>query len=246
MLKNKMKKILCGVTVCVTVCSQVIFPQAVFAATKKAVEKAGEEFVAAMEADADGSAELTAESVDSGNAEQNAANGTVDSTGTDAEVSSENVDTDVSAEESVDNSEKDDSETEEEAQSGPTEEELRAQIVDFALQFEGNPYVYGGTSLTNGADCSGFVMSVFAQFGYSLPRVAADQYYQSVQKSVADLEPGDLVFYGSGISHVALYIGDGQIIHASTSASGIKISNYDYETPVGVGTYIESDGFYGE
>ena len=191
-----MKKILCGVTVCVTVCSQVIFPQAVFAATKKAVEKAGEEFVAAMEADAD---------------------------------------------ESVDNSE-----TEEEAQSGPTEEELRAQIVDFALQFEGNPYVYGGTSLTNGADCSGFVMSVFAQFGYSLPRVAADQYYQSVQKSVADLEPGDLVFYGSGISHVALYIGDGQIIHASTSASGIKISNYDYETPVGVGTYIESDGFYGE
>ena len=213
MLKNKMKKILCGVVICVTVCSQVIFPQAVFAATKKAVEKAGEEFVAAMEADADES----------------------------AEVSSENVDTDVSAEESVDNSE-----TEEEAQSGPTEEELRAQIVDFALQFEGNPYVYGGTSLTNGADCSGFVMSVFAQFGYSLPRVAADQYYQSVQKSVADLEPGDLVFYGSGISHVALYIGDGQIIHASTSASGIKISNYDYETPVGVGTYIESDGFYGE
>ena len=213
MLKNKMKKILCGVAICVTVCSQVIFPQAVFAATKKAVEKAGEEFVAAMEADADES----------------------------AEVSSENVDTDVSAEESVDNSE-----TEEEAQSGPTEEELRAQIVDFALQFEGNPYVYGGTSLANGADCSGFVMSVFAQFGYSLPRVAADQYYQSVQKSVADLEPGDLVFYGSGISHVALYIGDGQIIHASTSASGIKISNYDYETPVGVGTYIESDGFYGE
>lgn len=182
MLKNKMKKILCGVAICVTVCSQVIFPQAVFAATKKAVEKAGEEFVAAMEADADES----------------------------AEVSSENVDTDVSAEESVDNSE-----TEEEAQSGPTEEELRAQIVDFALQFEGNPYVYGGTSLTNGADCSGFVMSVFAQFGYSLPRVAADQYYQSVQKSVADLEPGDLVFYGSGISHVALYIGDGQIIHAA-------------------------------
>lgn len=246
MLKNKMKKILCGVTVCVTVCSQVIFPQAVFAATKKAVEKAGEEFVAAVEADADESAELTAESVDSENAEQTVESGTAVSADTGAEVSSENVDTDVSAEESVDNSEKDDSETEEEAQSGPTEEELRAQIVEFALQFEGNPYVYGGTSLTNGADCSGFVMSVFAQFGYSLPRVAADQYYQSVQKSVADLEPGDLVFYGSGISHVALYIGDGQIIHASTSASGIKISNYDYETPVGVGTYIESDGFYGE
>ena len=246
MLKNKMKKILCGIAVCATVCSQVIFPQAVFAATKKAVEKAGEEFVAAMEADVDENAEPTAESADSQNAEQNVEKDTVASTGTDAEVSSENVDTDVSTEESVDNSEKDDSETEEEVQSGPTEEELRAQIVEFALQFEGNPYVYGGTSLTNGADCSGFVMSVFAQFGYSLPRVAADQYYQSVQKSVADLEPGDLVFYGSGISHVALYIGNGQIIHASTSASGIKISNYDYETPVGVGTYIESDGFYGE
>ncbi len=150
MLKNKMKKILCGVTVCVTVCSQVIFPQAVFAATKKAVEKAGEEFVAAMEADADESAELTAESVDSENAEQTVESGTAVSADTGAEVSSENVDTDVSAEESVDNSE-----TEEEAQSGPTEEELRAQIVDFALQFEGNPYVYGGTSLTNGADCSG-------------------------------------------------------------------------------------------
>ena len=78
-----------------------------------------------------------------------------------------------------------------EAEEVLSEEELRQQIVDFALQFEGNPYVYGGTSLTNGADCSGFVMSVFAQFGYSLPRVAADQYYQSVQKSVADLEPGD-------------------------------------------------------
>lgn len=118
--------------------------------------------------------------------------------------------------------------------------------MDFALQFEGNPYVYGGTSLTNGADCSGFVMSVFAQFGYSLPRVAADQYNQSAKKSVEDLEPGDLIFYGSGISHVALYIGNGQIIHASTSASGIKISNYDYEAPVGVGTYIEADGFFSE
>lgn len=115
----------------------------------------------------------------------------------------------------------------------------RKEVVDFALQFEGNPYVYGGTSLTNGADCSGFVMSVFAEFGYSLPRVAADQYYASTVKDIQDIEQGDLVFYGSGgITHVALYIGDGQIIHASTSASGIKVSNYDYEQPVGVGTYL--------
>ena len=173
MLKNKMKKLICGITMCITVCSQMSFPQIAFAATKAAVEKAGEAFVAGMTETA-------------------------------------------------------------EAEEVLSEEELRQQIVDFALQFEGNPYVYGGTSLTNGADCSGFVMSVFAQFGYSLPRVAADQYNQSVKKSVGDLEPGDLVFYGSGISHVALYIGNGQIIHASTSASGIKISNYDYEAPVGV------------
>ena len=185
MLKNKMKKLICGMTMCITVCSQMIFPQTAFAATKAAVEKAGEAFVAGMTETA-------------------------------------------------------------EAEEVLSEEELRQQIVDFALQFEGNPYVYGGTSLTNGADCSGFVMSVFAQFGYSLPRVAADQYNQSAKKSVEDLEPGDLIFYGSGISHVALYIGNGQIIHGSTSASGIKISNYDYEAPVGVGTHIEADGFFSE
>lgn len=116
----------------------------------------------------------------------------------------------------------------------------RREIVDFALQFEGNPYVYGGTSLTNGADCSGFVMSVFKEFGYELPRVAAAQYESSVKKNISEIEVGDLVFYGSGgIGHVALYIGDGKIIHASTSATGIKISDYDYETPAGIGTYLK-------
>ena len=117
---------------------------------------------------------------------------------------------------------------------------LRNKVVDFALQFEGNPYVYGGTSLTKGADCSGFVMSVFKEFGYSLPRVAGAQYEASRKKDISQIETGDLVFYGSGaISHVALYIGDGKIIHASTSASGIKISDYDYERPAGVGTYLK-------
>lgn len=115
----------------------------------------------------------------------------------------------------------------------------RQEIVDFALQFEGNPYVYGGTSLTNGTDCSGFTMSVFREFGYELPRVAAAQYEASRKKEISELEAGDLVFYGAGISHVALYIGDGKIIHASTSASGIKISDYDYETPAGVGTFVK-------
>lgn len=121
-----------------------------------------------------------------------------------------------------------------------TAEETRQEIVDFALQFEGNPYVYGGTSLTNGADCSGFVMSVFKEFGYELPRVAAAQKDSAQVKPVEDIEPGDLVFYGDyGIDHVALYIGDEKIIHASTAATGIKISDYNYREPAAVGTYIE-------
>lgn len=115
----------------------------------------------------------------------------------------------------------------------------RQEVVDFALQFEGNPYVYGGTSLTNGADCSGFVMSVFANFGYSLPRVAAAQCDASSKKDISQIEPGDLVFYGDyGIDHVALYIGNGQIIHASGAATGIKISAYDYRQPTAIGTYM--------
>ena len=117
--------------------------------------------------------------------------------------------------------------------------EKRRGIVDFALQFVGNPYVYGGTSLTNGADCSGFVMSVFAEFGYELPRVAAAQCSASEKKSIADIEVGDLVFYGEGcIDHVALYIGDGKIVHASTAATGIKVSDYDYRAPAAVGSFV--------
>lgn len=116
----------------------------------------------------------------------------------------------------------------------------RQEIADFALQFVGNPYVYGGTSLTNGADCSGFVMSVFAQFGYELPRVAAAQCAASQKKSAEEIEVGDLVFYGDGgIDHVAFYIGDGKIVHASTAATGIKVSDYNYRTPAAVGTFVE-------
>lgn len=116
----------------------------------------------------------------------------------------------------------------------------RQEVVDFALQFEGNPYVYGGTSLTNGADCSGFVMAVFKEFGCELPRVAAAQCDASVKKDLSQLEVGDLIFYGDyGIDHVALYIGGGQIIHASTSATGIKISEAFYRQPAAVGTFLD-------
>ena len=82
-------------------------------------------------------------------------------------------------------------------------------------------------------------MSVFKEFGYELPRVAAAQYESSQKKELSDIEVGDLVFYGSNIYHVGLYIGDEKIIHASTSASGIKVSDYDFETPSGVGTYLK-------
>ena len=115
----------------------------------------------------------------------------------------------------------------------------RQAVADFAVQFVGNPYVWGGTSLTNGADCSGFVMSVFANFGYELPRVAAAQYSASQKRDLSQMEVGDLVFYGSGISHVALYIGDGKGVHALNSNKGIVITDYNYDTPVGVGSYME-------
>lgn len=111
---------------------------------------------------------------------------------------------------------------------------LRAQMVAYAKQFLGNPYVWGGTSLTNGTDCSGFTMGIYRKFGYSLPRVSGSQAGSGRSVSSSGAKPGDLVFYGSGsrISHVAMYIGNGQVIHASTTRTGIKISNMNYRTPV--------------
>ncbi|MCM1157182.1 MAG: NlpC/P60 family protein [Bacteroidales bacterium] len=100
-------------------------------------------------------------------------------------------------------------------------------IANFAVQYVGYPYVYGGTSLTNGADCSGFVQTVFANFGYSLPRVASDQANAGSAISVDSIQPGDLLFY-HGFGHVAIYIGGGQVVHASNAATGIKISAYNY------------------
>ena len=112
--------------------------------------------------------------------------------------------------------------------------EMGVAVAEYGLQFVGNPYVYGGTSLTNGADCSGFVLSIFAKYGISMPRVAAAQATVGTSISADQLLPGDLIFYGKGgyINHVAIYIGGGQVIHASTERTGIKISNYNYRTPV--------------
>ena len=117
--------------------------------------------------------------------------------------------------------------------------DLGQQIASYAVQFVGNPYVYGGTSLTNGADCSGFVQSVFANFGIGLFRTAASQASGGTSVSLDSLQAGDLLFYSSSgsVDHVALYIGGGQIVHAANSASGIIISNAYYSTPVAARRY---------
>lgn len=111
-----------------------------------------------------------------------------------------------------------------------------SSIVSYAMQFLGNRYVYGGTSLTNGTDCSGFTMGVYAHFGYSLPRTSGAQAAATRTVSPGSECVGDLFFYGSGsVSHVALYIGNGQIIHASNHRDGIKISSAYYRKPIKIG-----------
>lgn len=126
------------------------------------------------------------------------------------------------------------SETPSEAPADVPASPLGVDVANYALQFVGNPYVYGGTSLTNGADCSGFVMKVYEHFGYSIPRTADVQGTVGTEVSISALAPGDLVFYDHGtgsIKHVGLYIGNGQIVHASNSTTGIIVSNMNYSTP---------------
>ncbi len=113
--------------------------------------------------------------------------------------------------------------------------DVRVELVEYAKQFLGNPYVWGGTSLTKGADCSGFVLSVFKKFGVSLSHSSRAQANEGTKIKTSELQPGDLVFYGNSkgtINHVAIYIGGGQVIHASNPKSGIKISKTTYRTPV--------------
>lgn len=119
----------------------------------------------------------------------------------------------------------------------PTEESasLRSRIVNYAMKFLGNPYVWGGTSLTKGADCSGFTMSVMKNFGISLPHYSGSQAKSGKRIKSSEMRPGDLVFYGNNrgkINHVAMYIGNGQVINAASRRSGIKISTWNYRTPI--------------
>ena len=118
--------------------------------------------------------------------------------------------------------------------------DVRASVVSYALQFVGNRYVWGGTSLENGIDCSGFTMRILGKYGISLPHSSKAQPSYGTKISASEAKPGDLFFYGSGrsISHVAIYIGNGQIVHASNKRDGIKVSNAYYRNPICVTRYL--------
>lgn len=118
--------------------------------------------------------------------------------------------------------------------------DVRVDLVQYAKQFVGNPYVWGGASLTNGADCSGFTMSIYKKYGVSLPHHAASQAQLGTKISLSEAQPGDLVFYAKNgvVNHVAIYIGSGQVIHASSPKTGIKISSVNYRTVACVRRYL--------
>ncbi len=118
--------------------------------------------------------------------------------------------------------------------------DVRVDLVQYAKQFVGNPYVWGGTSLTKGADCSGFTLSIYKKYGVSLPHHAASQAQMGTKVDYSSAQPGDLVFYAKNgrINHVAIYIGNGQVIHASSPKTGIKISSWNYRTPAGIRRYL--------
>ena len=118
--------------------------------------------------------------------------------------------------------------------------DVRVNMVQYAKQFVGNPYVWGGASLTNGTDCSGFTMSIYKKYGVSLPHHAASQAQLGTKIDISSAQPGDLVFYAKNgsINHVAMYIGNGQVIHASSPKTGIKISSWNYRTPACIRRYL--------
>jgi hypothetical protein len=111
--------------------------------------------------------------------------------------------------------------------------DTRVSLVEYAKQFVGNPYVWGGTSLTKGCDCSGFVLSIYKKYGVTLPHHAATQANYGTKVDDSTIRPGDLIFYSKGgrINHVGIYIGNGQVLHASSPKTGIKISSMYYRQP---------------
>lgn len=159
-------------------------------------------------------------------------------TGEIAKTDGSKSNSDTSAEQSPETSSKTDASSEADTGKANTDKpassagsSLGQQIAAYGCQFIGNPYVYGGTSLTNGTDCSGFTQAVYAHFGISIPRDSTSQRFAGKEVSYAEAQPGDIICYAG---HVGLYIGNGQIVHASTEKTGIKISNATYRTILSV------------
>ena len=120
--------------------------------------------------------------------------------------------------------------------------DIQMEICEYARQFVGNPYRWGGTSLTKGADCSGFTLSVYANYGVSLPHSSKAQANCGTRIDLSELQPGDLVFYGGkNIHHVAMYIGNGQVVHAQSTNTGIVVSSMNYNTPTRAVRILELD-----
>ena len=120
--------------------------------------------------------------------------------------------------------------------------DIQMEVCEYALQFVGNPYVWGGTSLTRGADCSGFTLSVYRNYGVSLPHSSKAQANCGERIDFSELQPGDLVFYGGkNIHHVAMYIGNGQVVHAQSANTGIVVSSMYYNTPTRAVRVLELD-----
>lgn len=118
--------------------------------------------------------------------------------------------------------------------------DVRMELCEYAKQFVGNPYVYGGTSLTNGADCSGFTLTLMGKYGVKLPHSARAQSKMGTHVDLEDIRPGDLVFYSSegSVNHVALYIGNNQVVHASNPKNGIRLSKLHYRTINNVRSFL--------
>lgn len=120
--------------------------------------------------------------------------------------------------------------------------DIQMEICEYARQFVGNPYRWGGTSLTKGADCSGFTLSVYGKYGVSLPHSSKAQANCGTRIDVSEVQPGDLVFYGgSNIHHVAMYIGNGQVVHAQSEKTGIVVSSMYYNTPTRAVRILQAD-----
>lgn len=120
--------------------------------------------------------------------------------------------------------------------------DIQMEICEYARQFVGNPYVWGGTSLTKGADCSGFTLSVYRKYGVSLPHSSKAQANCGTRIDVSEVQPGDLVFYGGkNIHHVAMYIGNGQVVHAQSAKTGIVVTSMYYNTPTRAARILEID-----